>query len=147
MNRDFVEMLRALSGANAEYLVVGAHAVAAHGYVRATKDLDIWINPTEDNARRVWQALTTFGAPLEQIRLHDLTTAGNIYQIGIDPVRIDIMTSVEGVAFAEAYGRRTHFTEAGVQVPLMSKEDLIRVKRAAGRAHDLRDAEELERLK
>jgi predicted nucleotidyltransferase len=146
MNRDFVEMLRALSDAGVEFLVVGAHAVAAHGFVRATKDIDIWINPTPENVSRVWRALTEFGAPMEQISRDDLVTPGNIYQIGVEPIRIDILTTVAGVDFASAWQNRISFDEQGVTVPCLNKADLLRSKRAAGRPGDLRDIEELERL-
>lgn len=146
MNRHFVEMLRALSDAGAEFLIIGAHAVAAHGFVRATKDLDIWVRPTPENAARVWTALAAFGAPLEQFEQMDLTLPDNIFQIGIDPVRIDILTAVPGADFSTAWQRRIAFQEQGVIVPCLAKEDLIATKRAAGRPHDLRDVEELERL-
>ena len=139
-------MLRVLSGASAEFLVVGAHAVAAHGFVRATKDIDIWIRPTAENADRVWHALVEFGAPLDQIEPRDLTVPGNVFQIGIDPIRIDILTTVEGAEFETAWRRRTSFEEQGIAVPCLGKVDLILTKRAAGRPGDLRDVEELERL-
>lgn len=146
MNRDFVEMLRALRDAGADFLIVGAQAVAAHGYVRATKDIGIWVNPTPENAVRVWKALTAFGAPLDQISTSDLSSPGIVFQIGVDPLRIDIMTTVEGIEFASAWARKTTFEEEGLTVPCLGKEDLIRTKRAAGRPHDLLDILALERL-
>src|SRR5437867_2530264 len=94
MNRDFAEMLDALSGAGAEFMIVGAHALAAHGRPRATGDLDIWVRPTPDNAKRVWSALLAYGAPLDDLKLEDLSTADVVFQIGVAPARIDILTTL-----------------------------------------------------
>lgn len=146
MNRHFVEMLRALSDARAEYLVIGAAAVAAHGFVRATKDIDIWIRSTRENVDRVWKALVEFGAPLEQIAPDDLATPGTIFQIGVDPIRIDILTAVEPLQFEDAWARRATFVEDDINVHFLSKLDLIATKRVAGRPYDARDIEELEKL-
>jgi len=146
MNRHFVEMLSALSDANAEFLIVGAHAVAAHGHYRATKDIDIWINPSPENVVRVWDALREFGAPLHQLSPADLMTPGTIYQIGVDPIRIDLLTAVEPLAFAEAWANRAIVTVDSQPWPFLGREDLIRSKRAAGRPHDLKDIEALEQF-
>lgn len=144
LNRHFVEMLSALSDANAEFLIVGAHAVAAHGHYRATKDIDVWINPTSENVSRVWRALGEFGAPLYQLTINDLLTPGTIYQIGVDPIRIDILNCIEPLVFEEAWSRRVNIEVDGRTYPFLGREDLIRSKRAAGRPHDLRDIEALE---
>lgn len=106
MNRDFAEMLSALSEAGAEFLVVGAHALAAHCVPRATGDLDIWVHSTHDNATRVLAALTAFGAPLADLSLADLTRTDTVFQIGVVPCRIDILTGISGVPFAVAWERR-----------------------------------------
>lgn len=92
MNRDFVEMLSALCDAEAEFLVVGAHALAAHELPRATQDLDLWIRATPDNAARVWSALASFGAPLQGLTQDDFARPGVVFQIGLPPYRIDILT-------------------------------------------------------
>src|SRR5712691_4522977 len=105
MNRDFAEMLDALSAAEADFLIVGAHALAAHGRPRATGDLDIWVRPTPDNARRV-EALVTFGAPLNELKLDDLALPDVVFQIGIEPARIDILTMLTGLTFDAAWSRR-----------------------------------------
>lgn len=97
MNPDFVEILSALSAARAEFLIVGAHALAAHGHPRATGDLDIWVNPTRANGQRVLQALATFGAPLGDLTLDDLTQPDTVFQIGVAPCRVDIMTGISGI--------------------------------------------------
>ena len=96
MNRDFVEMLAALSAAGVEFLVVGAYAMAAHGLPRATGDIDIWVRPTRPNAERVMQALKAFGAPRFDLTIEDLLCADTVFQIGIAPSRIDILTGITG---------------------------------------------------
>lgn len=141
MNRHFAEMLSALSGAGAEYLIIGANAVAAHGYVRATKDLDILVRATPANAARVWQALADFGAPLEDVTREDLHTPGMVLQIGVEPVRIDILTEAAGIDFDVAWSNRIEIDGYWY----IGKDDLIRAKRAAGRPQDMVDAETLER--
>lgn len=144
MNPDFVAMLSALRDAGAEYLVVGAHALAAHGRPRATGDLDLWVRPTTDNARRVHAALQGFGAPLDDLSVHDLSAPELVYQIGVAPARIDILTSVTGVRFDEAWPGRITVRIAHLDVPVIGREALIRNKRAAGRPRDLADIAELE---
>jgi hypothetical protein len=144
MNRDFVEMLAALRDAGAEYLVVGAHALAAHGRPRATGDLDLWVRPAQDNARRVYAALAAFGAPLDQLTVEDLTEPDLIYQVGVVPARIDILTGISGVEFAEAWAGRMTIRLGELEVPVIGREALIRNKRAAGRPRDLADVAELE---
>lgn len=143
MNQDFVEMLDALSVAGAEYLIVGAHALAAHGHPRATGDLDIWIRPTAENGEKVWQALVAFGAPLDQLRPEDLTSPETVFQIGIAPSRVDILTSLTALDFESAWSRRTIWKVEGRDLPFLSREDLIRNKTALGRPRDLADIDDL----
>lgn len=145
MNRDFVEMSSALSEAGAEFLVVDAHALAAHGYPRATGDLDIWVRAGEANGRRVLEALRRFGAPLFDLTIEDLSRPGTVFQIGVPPVRIDLLTGVSGVSFEEAWPRRLVVTVEGLEVGVIGRDDLVRNKRATGRPPDLVDAERLER--
>ncbi|MSP59635.1 MAG: hypothetical protein EXR72_04715 [Myxococcales bacterium] len=144
MNRDFVEMLSALSAAGADYLVVGAHAVAAHGSPRATGDLDIWVRPTPSNAARVWSALQAFGAPLFDLTLDDLCSTGVVFQIGMVPCRIDILTAITGVAFDEAWEDRLPLDIEGVAVHFIGRAALLANKRATGRPKDLADVAALE---
>ena len=146
MNRDFVEMLAALRDAGAEYLVVGAHAVAAHGRPRATGDLDLWVRPTPENARRVYSALAAFGAPLDQLEVGELTDPDLVYQIGVVPARIDILTGISGVEFAEAWAGRMTIRLGELEVPVLGREELLRNKRASGRPRDLADVAELEAI-
>lgn len=141
MNRDFAEMLSELSEAGAEFLVVGAHALAAHGVPRATGDLDIWVRPTAENAARVLRALFAFGAPLADLSLDDLTKPDTVFQIGVVPCRIDILTGISGVQFTAAWERRMAVDVEGVQVPVIGREDFRTNKQASGRPKDLLDLE------
>src|SRR5437764_4634040 len=97
MNPDFIDLLRAFGAADVRFLIVGAYALAAHGRPRATGDLDVWIDATPDNGRRVWQALGAFGAPLAEIAEADFSRPGVVYQIGVPPGRIDILTELTGL--------------------------------------------------
>jgi hypothetical protein len=139
MNRDFAEMLSALFAARAEFLVVGAHALAAHGFPRATGDLDIWVNATPENAPRVWKALVEFGAPLEDLTVEELSRPGIIFQMGQPPHRIDVITQIDGVVFADAWPNRLEATIDGRVLPLLGRADLVTNKRAAGRPKDVAD--------
>ena len=141
MNRDFAEMLSALSDAGAEFLIVGAHALAAHGVPRATGDLDIWVSSTIENATRVLTALTIYGAPLADLTLDDLTKPDTVFQIGVVPCRIDILTGISGVQFTEAWARRMAVDVEGVQVQVIGREDFKTNKQASGRPKDLLDLE------
>ena len=147
MNRDFQDVLESLLRSGARFLVVGALALAVHGVPRATGDLDIWIQTTEDNVDRVWEALLQFGAPLATIGVsrNDLRKEGTVVQIGLPPRRLDILTGLSGVSFEQAWGARTLHTVGTFEVPFLGREDLIRNKRSAGRLKDLADVEALER--
>ena len=144
MNRDFVEMLSALCDAGAEFLVIGAHAVAVHSRPRATGDLDLWVRPTRENAERVWRALKLFGAPLHLLALDDLTSGDLVFQIGVVPSRIDILTDVGSLPFEQAWEGRVTVDIQGLSVPVIGRRDLIVAKREAGRPQDLADVAELE---
>jgi hypothetical protein len=144
MNRDFLDMLSALCDAGAEFLVVGAHAVAVHARPRATGDLDVWVRPTQENADRVWRALEAFGAPLHAIEPADLVSDDLVFQIGLAPSRIDILTDIGGVDFEQAWRNRVEITLGDLDVPVIGKAELIQAKRDAGRPRDLADLVELE---
>lgn len=144
MTSDFSELLQTFNAHDVEYLVVGAHALAAHGHVRATKDLDIWVRPDGENARRILAALLTFGAPLGDLTEDDLTASGTIFQIGVPPLRIDLITSIDGVEFSNAWPDRFSTFFGDVPVSVISRRHLIVNKRAAARLQDLADAEILE---
>jgi len=146
MNRDFEDLLTALSEGRAEYLVVGGYAVSFHTEPRYTKDLDVWVRPTRANARRVMKALREFGAPLRNLKLADLSTPGIIYQIGVEPNRIDIITQVDGVDFEPAWQRRVMGGFGAVKVPWLAPIDLAANKKSVGRPQDLLDLEKLKPL-
>jgi len=143
MNQDFKDLLAEFNAQQVEYLIVGAHALAAHGHVRATQDLDIWIRPHPENARRVIEALRAFGAPLHDLTEQDLSTPGLIFQVGVEPVRIDVLTVIDGVQFDEAWSERIHSKFADQPVSVISRAHLIKNKLASARAQDLADVEKL----
>lgn len=143
MNPHFVEMLRAFRDEGVEHIVIGAHAVAAHGHVRATLDIDLWVKPSTENAARTWRALERFRAPLSKMTPDDFAEPQVLYQIGLPPSRIDIMTSVTGLDFDAAWPNRITATFGDVVAPVLGLDDLKRAKRAAGRLKDLADLEEL----
>lgn len=139
MNPDFRDTLFALSDAGAEFLVVGAYALAAHGLPRATGNLDIWVRPNQENAERVWAALSQFGAPVSPLCKSDFCQPDVVYQIGVAPRRIDILTSVSGLDFDAAWPNRRVVDVEGRPVAFQGRSDLIANKRAAGRPEDLAD--------
>ncbi|MGH9160155.1 MAG: nucleotidyltransferase [Vicinamibacteraceae bacterium] len=143
MNRDFLDMLSVLSEEGVEFLIVGAHALAVHGHPRATGDLDVWINPTSDNAVRALRALQRFGAPLHDLTTDDLRLPTVVFQIGLPPSRIDILTGISGVSFPEAWERRVTVTIEGLSVAILGRDDFLTNKRLVGRQQDLSDVARL----
>jgi hypothetical protein len=146
VNEDFQDVLAELLASGARFLVVGAHALAIHGVLRATGDLDIWISPDPVNAERVWQALGRFGAPLETLDASpaELARPGRVLQIGLPPRRIDVLTELTGIEFERAWRSRVVHRVGSLDVPFLDRETLIRNKRATGRLRDLADVERLE---
>lgn len=145
MDQDFVEILSELREAQAEFLVVGAHALAAHGLPRATGDFDLWVRPSPENAARVYRALAKYGAPLDRVTEKDFSNPDLVFQVGVEPLRIDVITSISGVEFDEAWSRKTTALLDGKEVFVISVADLIRNKKAAGREQDMLDVKRLER--
>lgn len=125
-------------------MLVGAYAVAAHGLPRATGDIDLWIKCSDENATRVWRALRQFGAPLENLKQDDLMKSGTVIQLGVSPRRIDILTEITGVLFAEAEPQRLMLNIEGIQIPVIGRTHLIKNKRAVGRPQDQADVARLE---
>jgi len=142
--RDFEEILSALESSRAKYLIVGGHAVMYYTEPRFTKDLDVFIEASKENAAKVFDALRDFGAPLAGLSPADFESPGYFYQMGRPPVRIDILTSIDGVTFADAWAGRTRAVFGTVEVNLIGRAELIQNKRACGRHIDLHDAEQLE---
>ena len=143
MNPDFVDLLRAFVAADVRFLIVGGYALALHGRPRATGDLDIWIEARPENAARVLKALAAFGAPLENISEADLAQKNIVYQIGLPPGRIDILTELTGLTFAEVWQDRVTGRFGEVDAPFIGRAAFIRNKRAVGRPRDLADIEGL----
>jgi hypothetical protein len=143
MNPDFVDLLRAFNAHEVRYLVVGAYALAAHGRPRATGDLDIWVEPAPGNATRVMHALASFGAPLDQVAEADFAHPGIVFQMGLPPGRIDVLTELTSLTFEEAWATRLAGVLGGVAVSFIGRDAFIRNKRATGRARDLGDVESL----
>jgi Nucleotidyl transferase of unknown function (DUF2204) len=139
LNNDFRDILSGFIAEGVEFLLVGAYAMAVHGVPRATGDIDLWIRPSAENSRRVWKALAAFGAPVSDIRAEELATPGLVYQIGVAPRRIDVLTSIDGIEFPDAWPNRTEVQIEGLSIPVLGRGDLIRNKKAAGRAKDQAD--------
>jgi hypothetical protein len=146
LNEDYKDILQALSDENVRFILVGAYALAAHGYPRATMDIDIWILPSPDNADAVLRALRRFGAALQTLTKEDLQIDGTIFQIGVAPRRIDIITAASGLQFEPAYQNSIPTNIEGIEVRILSINDLILNKKATGRTKDLADAETLESM-
>lgn len=145
MIADFHDLLAAFVANNVRFLVVGAHALAAHGVPRVTGDLDLWVESTPANASSIWRALAAFGAPLESLSIskRDFLQPTQVVQLGLPPYRIDLMTSISGVGFTEAWADRLAGTLFEVPVAFLGREAFIRNKRASGRPKDLEDVRAL----
>jgi len=143
MNQDFLDLLRAFIDREVRFLIVGAYALAVHGRPRATGDLDLWVDPTPDNAARIMEALEAFGAPLQQVTADDFSRPGVVFQMGLPPLRIDVLTALSGLTFAEAWPGRIQAAFGPLTVDVIGRDAFIKNKRAAGRARDLGDIEAL----
>ncbi len=142
---DFRDVLIELADAGAEFVVVGGYAVALHGHPRATKDIDIFIRADSANADRVYRALAAFGAPLAtlQVTTSDFASEGNVLQLGVPPLRIDVITQASGITFDEALTDAVFFELSGRHIPVVGLAALLRNKHATGRLQDRADAEAL----
>lgn len=147
LNPDFRDLLRALVEADVEFVVVGAYALSFHGAPRASGDIDIFVRPTADNAARVWRALLAFGAPVPaaNVSQSDFERPDLVYQIGLPPRRVDVLTSISGVSFDEAWASRVAATVEGLTIHFIGRDMFVRNKLAAGRPKDLADAARLKK--
>ena len=145
LNEDYKEMLQNLLDQKVEFLVVGAYALAAHGFPRATGDIDIWIKPDQKNSKKVYKALARFGAPINEIREDEFSQPGLIFQIGVVPRRIDIITKIDAVEFDEADSDKIFVDIDDLKIPVLSIDKLIKNKMATGREKDLLDAKLLKK--
>lgn len=147
MNKDFREFIESLNGHGVEYLVVGGYAVGYHGHPRFTQDLDVWVKPSVANAEKVLSSLSAFGFPSGELSINDFTNPNTVFQMGNPPFRVDIMNSVDGLKFEPCYKRRVSAKLDGVEMPILSRNDLVRNKKAIGRKKDLADVDHLKRGK
>jgi predicted nucleotidyltransferase len=146
MENDFLDMIECLNRQYCRYIVVGGMALAFNGYVRNTGDMDIFVEPDKSNSEKVFNALLDFGAPLHDVNKDDFSIEGTIFQIGVPPVRIDIITKIDGVSFNDAYSTKKIHEINGMKVPYLSIDMLLVNKAASGRAKDLMDIDELKKL-
>ena len=140
-------MLQFLLEEKVEFILVGAYALGAHGYPRATGDIDIWVKADENNSKKTYNALARFGAPLDQLQVNDFAVEGVIFQIGVAPRRIDIITRIDGVTYDEANDDKIIVEVEGLLLPVLSFDNLIKNKLATGREKDELDAKYLMKKK
>lgn len=142
-NRDFKEFVALLDAHDVRFLVVGGYAVAAHGHPRYTGDLDIWVWTSPENAASLMRSLNDFGFGSLGLIAADFTEPGRVVQLGYPPVRIDLLTSIDGVDFESSFERRVEISLDGLTMPFLSLADLRRNKAASGRPQDLADLDAL----
>ena len=143
VNSDFTDLLKLFSDKKVKYLIIGGYAVIQYAEPRYTKDLDVWISTDISNAKSVYKALKEFGAPLAELSEADFSEEGYFYQLGVPPMRVDILMGIPGIEFEEAWKKRVEIDFDGLLVTFISREDLITAKRASGRPQDLIDADTL----
>lgn len=139
LNKDFKEFIESLRSSAVDFLVVGAHALAAHGKPRYTGDLDIWVRPEKTNIERLLKALNAFGFDSLGLKSADFETPEAMVQLGYPPARIDLLTAIDGVTFDQAFAKKLDCNMNGTLLPVISIDDLIRNKLAVGRPKDLVD--------
>ena len=147
LNEDYKEILQILLNNKVGFLIVGAYAMGAYGYPRATGDFDIWVKVSAENSKKIYKSLSEFGAPLSIAAEKTFAEKGIIFQIGVAPRRIDIITHIDGVIFEEAYKTKEVIEIDGLQMPFLSKENLIKNKQSTGRKKDELDADYLKKNK
>jgi len=149
VHQDYEELFQCLNAARVKYLIVGAYAVVFYTEPRWTKDIDIWVEPSSRNAERVWSALKKFGAPIggERLSLKDLTNPNLVYQIGMPPVRIDVMMGIAGLSFSEAWKRRQTTKFGNETINIIGLKDLIEAKNSSSRSKDKLDLKKLSKAR
>ena len=144
LNEDYKDMLQSLLDNEVKFLIVGAYALAAYGYPRATGDFDIWVEASPENSKKILSVLTSFGSPTSALTEKTFMEKGIVFQIGVAPRRIDLITHIDGVDFNDAYPSRKTIVMEGLNLPFISKENLIKNKKSTGRDKDLIDVKNLE---
>lgn len=139
LNEDYKEMLQILLDNEVKFLIVGAYAMGAYGYPRATGDFDIWVDTSIENSKKIYKSLFEFGVPISDITENTFTEKGIVFQIGVAPRRIDIVTHIDGVNFEEAYRTKEIINIENLPLPFISKENLIKNKQSTGREKDKLD--------
>lgn len=147
ISNDMLDLIRIFNSNSVEYLVVGGHAVNAYTEPRATKDIDIWVNPSIENAKRVFNSLKEFGAPLSGMSEEDFSDEESFFIVGIKPNRIDVLLKIPGVDFANSYANKNIFKISVIEASFISLGDLIVAKETAGRPQDLVDAQKLKKIR
>ncbi len=146
LNQDYKEMLSILLKNDVKFLTVGAYALGSHGFPRATGDIDIWVKADKENSEKIYRSLIEFGAPKDHFQKDTFANEGNILQLGVRPRRIDISTYIDGVSFDEAWTDRLIVELGNLQIPIISKDNLIKNKLATGRAKDIEDVKNLKNI-
>jgi hypothetical protein len=141
--RDFKELLELFNAHRVEYLIVGGYALAAHGAPRTTGDLDLWVNPTSENASRILRALGEFGIGGIDLSTADFVKPDHVVQLGLPPVRVDLVTAIDGVQWAEAWPGKLAGEYGSVPTHYIGRREFIANKRASGRLKDLADVDAL----
>jgi hypothetical protein len=144
LNEDYKDMLQTLLDNEVKFLIVGAYALAAYGYPRATGDLDIWVQASARNSKKILSSITSFGAPTSGLTEKTFMEKGIIFQIGVAPRRIDLITHIDGVDFNDGYSSRKTIVMEGLNIPFIAKKNLIQNKKSTGRDKDLVDVKHLE---
>lgn len=142
---DFREFLSLLIRNDVKFLLIGGYAVGLYGHVRATNDIDVWIEASQDNAHRAELALRQFGFDVPSLTPELLIRPGKITRMGLPPLRIEVLNAISGMEFGPAFSRALHFEVDGLSIPVISLDDLILNKKSSGRTKDLADVEELEK--
>ena len=145
MNQDFKELLQVFAELDVEYLIAGGYAVIFHTQPRYTKDLDLWIKPSSENAKRLQRAFFKFGLPMVEVTVDDFAQEGIQFSVGVEPCCLDFLTTIPGLAFDDAWNNRVTESSLGFPVHYVGMNDMKNAKKAAGRLVDLADLEELER--
>ena len=146
LKKDFSDMIKIFLEEQVQFLLVGGISINLYGYVRTTKDMDLWVQASKENSAKVITALAKFGAPMQDVSVQDFEKEGMVFQIGVEPIRIDVLTRITGVKFEDAIKNVKIMEIDGINIPTISIQDLIKNKKASGRHKDLADAEVLEKI-